>query len=165
MDKFKFKYLPILVGGKAMEYYNLRKTGDDIDYIIHKTDYEKLAKIIKPNEYMPIQTPAITYKGGKIDIDYFLKLYNFDYNKLKRNAVKKENNLIVSKEDLILIKSMTDCGSVSPRPKVDLIAPIVFCFIRTTLLKYRSPPFFSKLEKIKVLSNSKPHAIISLAFM
>jgi len=107
MDKFKFKYSPILVGGKAMEYYNLRKTGDDIDYIIHKTDYEKLAKIIKPNEYMPIQTPAITYKGGKIDIDYFLKLYNFDYNKLKRNAVKKENNLIVSKEDLILIKSMT----------------------------------------------------------
>jgi len=107
MDKFKFKYSPILVGGKAMEYYNLRKTGDDIDYIIHKTDYKKLAKIIKPNELMPIQTPAITYKGGKIDIDYFLKLYNFDYNKLKRNAVKKENNLIVSKEDLILIKSMT----------------------------------------------------------
>jgi len=59
MDKFKFKYTPILIGGKAMEYYNLRKTGDDIDYIIHKSDYEKLSKIINPNEYMPIQTPAI----------------------------------------------------------------------------------------------------------
>ena len=97
MDKFKFKYTRILIGGKAMEYYNLRKTGDDIDYIIHKSDYEKLSKIIKPNENMPIQTPAITYKGGKIDIDYFLKLYNFDYNKLKRNAVefKEGNNLVL----------------------------------------------------------------------
>ena len=45
MDKYKFKYPPILVGGKAMEYYNLRKTGHDIDYIISKYDYNKLSKI------------------------------------------------------------------------------------------------------------------------
>jgi len=51
-----------------MKYYNLRKTGYNIDYIIHKTDYKKLAKIIQMNIKMHIQTPAITYKGSKIDI-------------------------------------------------------------------------------------------------
>jgi hypothetical protein len=103
MNKFSFKYPPILVGGKAMEHYGLRKTGHDIDYIISKFDYDKLSKIQEPNVYMPEQTPAITYK----DTDYFLNLYQYDYKYLKNNAIKKGNILVISKEDLILVKSMT----------------------------------------------------------
>ena len=107
MDKYKFKYPPILVGGKAMEYYNLRKTGHDIDYIISKYDYNKLSKIQEPNIYMPEQTPGISYRGGKLDVDYFLNLYQYDYNYLKKNAIKNGDILVISKEDLILVKAMT----------------------------------------------------------
>ena len=42
MENFKFKNPPILVGGKAMEFYGLRKAGDDIDYIISNRLYMKL---------------------------------------------------------------------------------------------------------------------------
>ncbi len=104
---YKFKYPPILIGGKAMEYYKLRKTGHDIDYIIHKYDYNRLSKIYEPNSYMPEQTPGITYRGGKIDIDFFLNLYQFDYQYLKKKAVKDNKSLVISKDDLILVKSMT----------------------------------------------------------
>jgi len=41
---YKFKKKPLLVGGKAMEYYGLRKAGEDIDFIVTKKDYNKLAK-------------------------------------------------------------------------------------------------------------------------
>ena len=107
MEKFKFKYPPILVGGKAMEFYGLRKTGHDIDYIVSKYDYERLSKIEAPNPWMPEQTPGITYRGGKMDVDYFLNLYQYDYNYLKKNAIKNKKILVISKEDLILVKAMT----------------------------------------------------------
>ena len=66
-----------------------------------------MSKIQEPNEFMPEQTPGITYKGGKLDIDYFLNLYQYDYTYLKKNAIKHKDILVISKEDLILVKSMT----------------------------------------------------------
>ena len=33
---------PIIIGGMAMEYYGLRKHGDDIDFIVSNCDYLKL---------------------------------------------------------------------------------------------------------------------------
>lgn len=56
---------------------------------------------------MPEQTPGITDRRGKIDVDYFLNLYQYDYNRLKKNAIKYDKILVISKEDLILVKSMT----------------------------------------------------------
>lgn len=39
----KFTSKPILIGGMAMEYYGMRKSGDDIDLVITNEDYQKLA--------------------------------------------------------------------------------------------------------------------------
>ena len=39
---YKFKYKPLLIGGKAMEYYGLRKAGADIDLVVHLTDHKAL---------------------------------------------------------------------------------------------------------------------------
>ena len=41
---FRFKKKPLLVGGKAMEYYGLRKAGEDIDFIVTNEDYKQLAR-------------------------------------------------------------------------------------------------------------------------
>ena len=106
MENFKFKNPPILVGGKAMEFYGLRKAGDDIDYIISKADYERLLKIIPSNKYMPKQTPAITNED-KIPTDYFLRLYNKNYENLKPNAIKYKSHLVISRDDLLTIKAIT----------------------------------------------------------
>jgi hypothetical protein len=42
---FTFSKKPLLVGGKAMEYYGLRKAGVDIDIIITKEDFARLIKL------------------------------------------------------------------------------------------------------------------------
>ena len=39
-----FTKKPILIGGMAMEYYGMRKSGADIDLVICDQDYQSLAK-------------------------------------------------------------------------------------------------------------------------
>lgn len=40
---YAFQAKPLLVGGKAMAFYGLRKAGADIDFVISTLDYERLA--------------------------------------------------------------------------------------------------------------------------
>lgn len=46
LSKLDFVFLskPLLIGGKAMEYYGLRQAGRDIDFVITAEDYERLAQ-------------------------------------------------------------------------------------------------------------------------
>lgn len=41
-----FSNKPILVGGMAMEYYGLRKSGNDIDLVVSDEDYQTLARTL-----------------------------------------------------------------------------------------------------------------------
>lgn len=42
---YEFKQKPLIVGGKAKEYYGVRQAGKDIDLIVMPEDYEGLAKL------------------------------------------------------------------------------------------------------------------------
>jgi len=41
-ENLTFTKKPILIAGMAMEYYNIRKTGNDIDMIVCDEDYHRL---------------------------------------------------------------------------------------------------------------------------
>lgn len=43
-SKLSFSEKPVLIGGRAMEYYEMRKSGEDIDLVITDNDYQKLAE-------------------------------------------------------------------------------------------------------------------------
>ncbi len=60
--KFKFSQKPLLIGGVAMEFYKLRKGGDDTDFVISRKDYRKL---------------ALKYPGSKKKIWYWGFCRNF----------------------------------------------------------------------------------------
>ena len=40
--EFNFLHKPLVIGGKAMEYYGLRKAVLDIDLVIHNEDHKNL---------------------------------------------------------------------------------------------------------------------------
>jgi len=40
---FTFTHKPLLIGGKAMEYYQLRPAGDDIDCVIVADDFRRFS--------------------------------------------------------------------------------------------------------------------------
>jgi len=99
---FKFSDKPLLIGGKAMEYYGIRKAGADIDFVISERDHEKL-KIKYPDNIKDL--------WGDIGIcEFEFEIWNqicmFDYDFLKQNAIDKRSYLVAGLDKLILLKAM-----------------------------------------------------------
>jgi len=99
---FNFLYKPLVIGGKAMEYYGLRKAGLDIDLVIHNEDH-KILKNKYPNNIKDLY--------GDIGIcEYGFEIWNqictFDYEYLKLNAIEEEKYIIISLEKLLFLKAL-----------------------------------------------------------
>ena len=99
---YKFIKKPLLVGGKAMEYYGLRKAGDDIDFIACKEDVVALI-----NKYPKFVKDLWGDFGLKVygleiwkTIDY---LYYEDYID---DAIEEDNYYVISLNDLLYQKAM-----------------------------------------------------------
>ena len=82
-----FSSKPILIGGRAMEYYDIRKSGKVIDFIITDKDYQKLAE-----EYPEKRNDL------KLMRDYYYKKYtNQKYHQetmLHENSYRKMNGVV-----------------------------------------------------------------------
>lgn len=100
--KFTFSKKPLLIGGKTMEYYDLRKAGNDIDFVVVKEDLVKLVKMY-PNNLKDLWGDfGVVVDNFEIwkTIDYF----NYDY--LSEGSLEEENYLVISLEKLLLQRAM-----------------------------------------------------------
>lgn len=99
---YKFKYKPLLIGGKAMEYYGLRKAGVDIDLVVHPVDHETLV-----NKY-PSNIKDLYGDIGVCEFGFEIwnQICTFDYQYLKANAIEEENFLVISLEMLLFLKAL-----------------------------------------------------------
>jgi hypothetical protein len=100
--EYSFKKPPLLIGGKAMEYYGLRKSGLDIDLVIDSEDHSIL-KMKYPNNVKDLY--------GDIGIcEYGFEIWNqictFDYDYLKEKAIENKNYLIISLDKLLFLKAL-----------------------------------------------------------
>ncbi|WP_148705036.1 hypothetical protein [Methanosarcina siciliae] len=98
---YKFLHKPLLIGGKAIEYYGLRKSGQDIDFVISGGDHLRLAQKYPNN---------IKNLYGDIGIcEFEFEIWNqictFDYNYLKENAIE-EKEYAISLEKLLFLKAL-----------------------------------------------------------
>lgn len=99
---YKFKYKPLLIGGKAMEYYGLRKAGADVDLVVHLTDHKVLVDKFPSN---------IKDLYGDIGVcEFGFEIWNqictFDYQYLKVNAIEEDDYLVISLERLLFLKAL-----------------------------------------------------------
>ena len=99
---YSFKKKPLLVGGMAMEYYNLRKAGRDIDLVIDKEDHEIL-KTKYPNHIKDLYGDIGICE---FDFEIWNQICTFDYDFLRENAIEEENILVISLEKLLFMKSL-----------------------------------------------------------
>jgi hypothetical protein len=104
LDKLDFEFTskPLLIGGKAMEHYGLRKAGADIDFVITAEDYEHLARKYPDN---------LRDLGGDLGVCVFefeiwKSICLFDYQFLAVGAIEKEECLIISLEKLLFLKAL-----------------------------------------------------------
>lgn len=99
---YTFKYKPLLVGGKAMEYYGLRKTGNDIDLIAQRDDIVELTKRF-PNKVKDL--------WGDIGIcplefEIWKSIRYLHYEDLQDNALEEDTFKVVSLKNLLYMKAL-----------------------------------------------------------
>ena len=96
----RFVKKPILIGGMAMEYYGIRKSGADIDLVVCDEDYQALA-LKHPDKRKDI--------WGDLGVvihpfEIWRCIALLDYDFYAKDAVDEESVLIASLERLLLMR-------------------------------------------------------------
>ena len=99
---YKFKTKPLLVGGKAKEFYGIRKSGPDTDLIVTSGDYNNLSKLY-PNNLADLWGDlGVKVKGFEI----WKTILLFDYEFLSKGAIEKKDHKIIFLEKLLFLTSL-----------------------------------------------------------
>jgi hypothetical protein len=97
---FHFTKKPILIGGMAMEYYELRKSGADIDLIVCDEDYQSLALAYPDNKKDIWADLGVVIEP--FEIWRSIKLLDYDF--YLRDAIEEKFVHIVSLDRLALMR-------------------------------------------------------------
>ena len=97
---FSFSRKPIVIGGMAMEYYGIRKSGMDIDVVICDYDYQKLSQLY------PEKRKDIYGDLGVIiePFEIWRSIALLDYDFYKPEAIEYDNVKMVSLERLLFMR-------------------------------------------------------------
>jgi len=102
LQKLNYTFLqkPIVVGGKAMEYYNLRKAGSDIDLIATKEDVRNLIQLY------PERVKNLWGDLGvcPFEFEIWKTIQYFDYEFYKQGSVDEGEYVVMSLEKLLFLK-------------------------------------------------------------
>lgn len=99
---FSFSQKPLLIGGKAMEYYGLRMAGNDIDLVACKNDIERLAKQYSQN----LKDLCGDFGVVVAEFEIWKTIRYFDYQSLSQGAIEEENFLVIALDKLLIQKAL-----------------------------------------------------------
>lgn len=99
---YSFRKKPLLIGGKAMEYYGLRQSGEDIDFIADEKDVLNLIKLYPDRVKNLYEDLGVC----PFEFEIWRTIRLFDYESLKSDAIEEENYLVISLEKLLLMKAL-----------------------------------------------------------
>ncbi|MHB9032741.1 MAG: hypothetical protein ACYC6L_06810 [Anaerolineae bacterium] len=109
----RFTRKPLLIGGMAMEYYGLRKSGPDIDLVICDADYQALAAAY-PDKRKDIWGD-LGVVLGPFEIWRCIRL--LDYEFYRADAADAGSVLVASLDRLLLMRVF---GRQIPKYQADL---------------------------------------------
>ena len=97
---FRFTKKPILIGGMAMEYYGLRKSGADIDLVITDEDYQTLS-----SSYPDKRKDLWGDLGVVIDMfEIWRSIALLDYDFYSKDAIDEGMVVVVSLDRLLFMR-------------------------------------------------------------
>jgi hypothetical protein len=99
---FTFQDKPLLIGGKAMEYYGLRKAGADIDLVISARDHARLSRQY-PDHIKDLYGDLGICEFG---FEIWNQICRYDYEALKVGAIDEGSLLVISLEQLMFLKTL-----------------------------------------------------------
>ena len=98
----KFKTKPLIIGGLAMEYYGLRKRGQDIDLVITDEDYLDLSKKYPNNKKDIWGDLGVVINGFEI----WRSIMLLDYNFYAEGPIEYSEYRVVSFDRLFFMRAM-----------------------------------------------------------
>jgi len=91
---------PIIVGGMAMEYYGMRKHGEDIDFIVSNRDYLQLEA-----KYRNFRKDMWGDFGIRVnEYELFRSMWKFDYKYFNNGVIEFDEYKIISIDMLFRMK-------------------------------------------------------------
>ena len=99
---YQFSDKPLLIGGRAMEYYGLRKAGADIDLVASPRDHAGL-KAQFPDHIRDLHGDIGVCEDG---FEIWNQICRYDYDDLKPEAIEEPSILVVSLERLLFLKTL-----------------------------------------------------------
>ncbi len=97
-----FSKKPILIGGKAMEYYGLRKSGDDIDIVVASEGLQTLLRLFPKHAKNLYGDLGVSVDGFEI----WKTIRYMSYDELLEGAIEEDNVFVISLEKLMLQKAL-----------------------------------------------------------
>lgn len=101
---YTFHRKPLLIGGKAMEYYELREAGNDIGFVLALEDYEGLKQAYQEPEFHRDLFGDLGVIVHELELWKWICLFDYDF--LSKKAIEKEEYLIISLEKLLFLKAL-----------------------------------------------------------
>jgi len=106
---------PLVVGGLAMEYYSLRKCGEDIDLIISNEDY-----IILANKYPEFKIDTWGDLGIRFkNYELLRSISRLDYDYYSNKAIEYEEYKVVSFDKLFFMTAAAVRSEPEVKKRVD----------------------------------------------
>ncbi len=99
---YKFNFKPLLIGGKAMEYYDLRKAGEDIDFVISKEDFAGLSQKYPKDVKSLYGDLGVITKGFEL----WTSICLFNYDQLVDGAINQGDFLVIALDKLLILKAL-----------------------------------------------------------
>lgn len=138
-----FTSKPILIGGMAMEYYEMRRSGDDIDLIITDEDYQSLAA-----KYPDQRKDLYGDLGVVIDkFEIWRSIAHLDYDFFKKDAIEEENVFIVSIDRLLWTRV---CAMEVEKYGKDLVLLKEYYYKKFTNQKYHQEALLHEKSYLKM---------------
>lgn len=124
---YTFTDNPILLGGGAMEYYGLRKTGHDLDIMISQRDKRELLKRgYTPNLFggktdKEVDSTFSNFAGTGVDLVVTLNQYGYSFFRESSIICGDHKSIqVMSLEHLLLAKVFAGEYSGEPKHKNDI---------------------------------------------
>lgn len=95
-----FTSKPLIIGGLAMEYYGMRKAGNDVDFMISNEDYQTLA--CKYPDNRKDKWGDLGISNGKYEL--LRSIFRLDYDFYSEGATEYEEYRVISFEKLFFMK-------------------------------------------------------------
>ena len=108
---YDFEDKPILIGGKALEYYGVRSSDNDYSFVITEDDYYRLSYKYSDNLKDLYDDLGVCV----FDFEVWKSIYMLDYEFFLEGAIEEEDFYVVSFEKIMFMKVLSINSDKSKR--------------------------------------------------